>query len=163
MGMPKQKMIDLLYELMKNSRRSDRQLAKAVGVSQPTITRMRKTLEKKGYIYGYTLVPALDTIGFEIMAFNFLSADITEDFVKKIHEWTVKSHKVIFLSLGGGLNGKTLAMVSIHKDFTDFSTFIHELKGSFTSEIKSIDSFLCSLKTDVIQHLSYTDLEKPQP
>ena len=96
MGMPKQKMIDLLYELMKNSRRSDRQLAKAVGVSQPTITRMRKTLEKKGYIHGYTLVPALDKIGFEIMAFNFLSADITEDFVKKIREWTVKSHKVIF-------------------------------------------------------------------
>ena len=161
MGMPKQKMIDLLYELMKNSRRSDRQLAKAVGVSQPTITRMRKTLEKKGYIYGYTLVPALDKIGFEIMAFNFLSADITEDFVKKIREWTVKSHKVIFSSLGGGLNGKTMVITSIHRDFTDFSTFIRELKGSFTSEIKSIDSFLCSLKIDVIQHLSYTDLEKP--
>ena len=161
MGMPKQKMIDLLYELMKNSRRSDRQLAKAVGVSQPTITRMRKTLEKKGYIYGYTLVPALDKIGFEIMAFNFLSADITEDFVKKIREWTVKSRKVIFSSLGGGLNGKTMVITSIHRDFTDFSTFIRELKGSFTSEIKSIDSFLCSLKTDVIQHLSYTDLEKP--
>ena len=159
MGMPKQKMIDLLYELMKNSRRSDRQLAKAVGVSQPTITRMRKTLEKKGY----TLVPALDKIGFEIMAFNFLSADITEDFVKKIREWTVKSRKVIFSSLGGGLNGKTLAMVSIHKDFTDFSTFIQSLESSFRSEIKSVDSFLCSLKTDIIQHLSYTDLEKPQP
>ena len=161
MGMPKQKMIDLLYELMKNSRRSDRQLAKAVGVSQPTITRMRKTLEKKGYIYGYTLVPALDKIGFEIMAFNFLSADITEDFVKKIREWTVKSRKVIFSSLGGGLNGKTMVITSIHRDFTDFSTFIQSLESSFRSEIKSVDSFLCSLKTDVIQHLSYTDLEKP--
>jgi DNA-binding Lrp family transcriptional regulator len=31
--MAKQKMIDLLYELMKDSKRSDRELAKFVGVS----------------------------------------------------------------------------------------------------------------------------------
>lgn len=159
--MAKQKMVDLLYELMKNSRRSDRQLAKAVGVSQPTITRMRKILERKGYIHGYTLVPSLDKIEFEIMAFNFLSADITENLVKEIHEWTVKSHKVIFSSLGGGLNGKTLIIASVHKDFTDFSTFIQKLRNSFSSEVKSVDSFLCSLKTDVIQHFSFADLEKP--
>ena len=36
----------LLFELMKNSHRSDRQLAKALGVSQPTVTRRRAMLEK---------------------------------------------------------------------------------------------------------------------
>ena len=36
----------LLSELMKDSRRSDRQLARALGVSQPTITRTRTKLEK---------------------------------------------------------------------------------------------------------------------
>ncbi len=40
-----QRLIHLLYELMKDSKRSDRELAKAIGVSQPTITRMRETLE----------------------------------------------------------------------------------------------------------------------
>ena len=48
--MPKQKMIDLLYGLIKNSKRSDRELAKVVGISQPTITRMRKNFEKSEYI-----------------------------------------------------------------------------------------------------------------
>jgi len=57
--MPKQKMIDLLYELMKNSKRSDRELAKVVGVSQPTITRTRKNLEKTEYIHEYTIMPPL--------------------------------------------------------------------------------------------------------
>ncbi len=64
--MPKQKMMDLLYELMKNSKRSDRELAKVVKVSQPTITRMRKNLEKKGYIREYTIVPAVEKLGFEL-------------------------------------------------------------------------------------------------
>jgi DNA-binding Lrp family transcriptional regulator len=38
----------LTAELMKNSRRSDRELAKALGVSQPMISRMIKKLEKEG-------------------------------------------------------------------------------------------------------------------
>ena len=46
----------LLFELMKNSHRSDRQLAKALGVSQPTVTRRRAILEKD-YIEGYTVIP----------------------------------------------------------------------------------------------------------
>jgi DNA-binding Lrp family transcriptional regulator len=33
-----------LSELLKNSRRSDRELAKAIGVSQPTTTRLRTKL-----------------------------------------------------------------------------------------------------------------------
>jgi DNA-binding Lrp family transcriptional regulator len=37
----------LVSELMINSRRSDRQLAKALAVSQPTVTRVRAKLEKE--------------------------------------------------------------------------------------------------------------------
>lgn len=36
----------LAAELMKNSRRSDRELAKALKVSQPTVSRMRNKLER---------------------------------------------------------------------------------------------------------------------
>jgi DNA-binding Lrp family transcriptional regulator len=64
--MAKEKMIDLLYELIKNSRRSDRDLAKILHVSQPTITRMRKKLETNDFILEYTLVPNFAKLGFEI-------------------------------------------------------------------------------------------------
>ena len=37
----------LVSELMKNSRRSDRELGKAIHVSQPTVSRTIKKLEKK--------------------------------------------------------------------------------------------------------------------
>ncbi len=50
----------ILYELMKNSKVSDRQLAKKIGVSQPTIIRRRSRLEKE-VINGYTAIPKWDT------------------------------------------------------------------------------------------------------
>jgi DNA-binding Lrp family transcriptional regulator len=56
--MTKLKDIDfkILFGLMKNSKTSDRQLAKKIGVSQPTVTRRRARLEKE-LINGYTAVP----------------------------------------------------------------------------------------------------------
>ena len=56
----------LISELMKNSRRSDRDLAKVIGKSQPTVTRTRTRLEKQGYIKEYTMLPDFQKLGFEI-------------------------------------------------------------------------------------------------
>ena len=75
--MPKEKMIKLLYELMKNSKRSDRDLAKILKVSQPTITRTRKKLQETGYIRGYTVLPDLAKLGYEIAAFTFINITAT--------------------------------------------------------------------------------------
>ena len=94
--MPKQKMIDLLYELMKNSKRSDRELAKVVEVSQRTITRMRKKLEKSEYIREYTIIPALEKLGFEIIALNFLLTSTKPKDIKEMQEWVSVSQKIIF-------------------------------------------------------------------
>jgi DNA-binding Lrp family transcriptional regulator len=48
---------------MKNSRKSDRQLARAIGTSQPTVTRIRSRLEKEGYIKEYTMIPDFGKLG----------------------------------------------------------------------------------------------------
>jgi DNA-binding Lrp family transcriptional regulator len=158
--MPKQKIIDLLYELMKNSKRSDREIAKAVKVSQPTATRMRRSLEKSGYIREYTVIPELEKIGFEIAALNFLSANLTAEQMKEIQDWILKNPKILFTTFGEGLGGKTLLLVSVHKDFTDFSAFSRELKGLFGLKVSSAESFLFSLKTDVVKHFSFKNLER---
>jgi len=158
--MPKQKLVDLLYELMKNSKRSDRELAKVVRVSQPTITRMRKNLEKSGYIREYTVMPVLEKLGFEIIALNFLSGSIEQELVREVHGWVSKNPKILFAVSGRGLDGKTHLLVSIHKDFTDFSTFASELRSLPGSKVFSVESFLVSLKTDVIKRFSLQSLER---
>ena len=65
----------ILFELMKDSHRSDRQLAKSLGVSQPTVTRRRAMLEEN-YIEGYTVIPKFGEIGFEMAAFTFLKSKL---------------------------------------------------------------------------------------
>ena len=53
---------------MKNSHRSDRELAKASGISQPTVNRLIGRLQKKGVIKEYTMVPDFGKLGFNLMA-----------------------------------------------------------------------------------------------
>ena len=70
--MKQEKLLSILKELIRNSRRSDRELAKAIGASQPTVTRNRRLLAD--YIRSYTIVPEFGKIGYEIMAFTFAKA-----------------------------------------------------------------------------------------
>ena len=62
---------EILWELVKNSRRSDRELAKVLGISQPTVTRRRTVLEKE-LIDGYTAIPKWEKLGYEILAITFV-------------------------------------------------------------------------------------------
>lgn len=64
--------LKLISELMKNSRRSDRELAKALDVSQPTISRLIKKLEKEKYIKEYTIMPDSHKLGYELAAFTLV-------------------------------------------------------------------------------------------
>ena len=56
--------LKVVVELMKNSRRSDRELARAIGMSQPTVTRTRTGLEKRGIIKEYTMVQVMYSLVF---------------------------------------------------------------------------------------------------
>lgn len=58
----------LLSELLKDSKRSDRELAKVLGVSQPTVTRMRTKLVKEGMIRDWIVVPDFVKMGYEIFS-----------------------------------------------------------------------------------------------
>jgi DNA-binding Lrp family transcriptional regulator len=67
-NMKNKRMKQILNELIKDSNRSDHKLAKAVDVSQPTVTRLRNQLEKEEYIQEYTVIPNLEKMGYSIMA-----------------------------------------------------------------------------------------------
>ncbi|MGA2309647.1 MAG: winged helix-turn-helix transcriptional regulator [Candidatus Bathyarchaeia archaeon] len=62
----------LISELISNSRRSDRELARAIGVSQPTVSRIIKRLEREGVVNEYTMIPDFRKLGYNLCAFIFL-------------------------------------------------------------------------------------------
>jgi DNA-binding Lrp family transcriptional regulator len=144
-------MFRLLLEMLKNSRRSDRDLAKVLGVSQPTITRTRQRLEKE-YINTYTLIPDFAKIGYEIAAFTFLKSKTydksdTQKMTQQAREWCKKFPNVIFAADGEGL-GKDAVMVSFHKSYSQYADFMRQLTVDWANYATELQSFLVSLKNE---------------
>jgi len=157
--MMKKRMLKLLFELIKNSKRSDREIAKIIGVSQPTITRMRQKLEKKA-IVEYTVIPEWRELGFEIIAFTFVRATRQRELIEKAREWADRNPNVVFAGGGEGM-GMDGAMISFHRNFSDFSDFIAGLKGDWSEHLQDIQSFLMTTDGDrLIKRFSLKYLEK---
>lgn len=135
----------LLFELLKNSRRSDRELAKALGVSQPTVSRLFKKLEKEGSIKEYTIIPDLAKMGNDFIAVTFLSfaEDKPEQF-DKAREWTRNQPSVLFAANGEGL-GMNSIMVSMHSDYGGFSRLITRLRRDWQPNLRDTRTFIISL------------------
>jgi DNA-binding Lrp family transcriptional regulator len=147
--------LKLISELIKNSRRSDRELAKAIGISQPTVSRVRLRLEKEGLI-DYSAVPNLAKLGFEIIAVTLAKRNYQkhpEYDIQKAKDFAKKNPNIIFGSSGNGLGYDRIG-ISIHKNYAEYSKFMQESKV-YWGDFKSFDSFLISLKSkDVVQPLS---------
>jgi DNA-binding Lrp family transcriptional regulator len=144
----------LISELMKNGRKSDRELAKAIGVSQPTVTRTRTRLEKEGIIKEYTMIPDFRKLGFKIMAITFalsrsLDKEEAEKAIKAFAE-SVKDEKFEFIMLerGNGL-GFDGVVVSLHEDYPSYLKVLEWIRQFDFLEVDKSGSFLINLDDDV--------------
>jgi len=84
-------MMSLLLELLKHSKRSDRELAKILGVSQPTVSRMRDRLVKEGMIKEWTIIPDFAKMGYEIMAISCFKSKISKELAEKAIKSTMEN------------------------------------------------------------------------
>jgi DNA-binding Lrp family transcriptional regulator len=85
--------LKLISELMKNCRRSDRELSRAVGVSQPTVSRIIKKLEEEDVLGEYSTLPNLPKLGYGIIAVVFGRRDYSKHpESKRLYRKTPKHH-----------------------------------------------------------------------
>jgi DNA-binding Lrp family transcriptional regulator len=147
--MKQEKLVKLLFELIKNSKRSDRDLAKILDISQPTVTRLRKVLEKEA-IEQYTIVPNLSYLGFDIMAFTFArTKELVHPLWDRGKEWAKEQSNVVFVSTGQGVNSDAV-LVSIHKDYADFVRFYHIFRRDWGKYLEDFQVFLISVSGSVM-------------
>ena len=146
--MKREKLIKLLFALVKNSKRSDRDLAKALGFSQPTVIRLTKNLEKEA-IEQYTIIPNLSYLGFDIMAFTFVrTKELVHPLWDKGKKWAAKQPNIVFVSTGQGIDSDAL-IVSVHKDYADFIKFYHIFRRDWGEFLQDFRPFLISIKGSV--------------
>lgn len=145
LSMKQEKLVKLLFELIKNSKRSDRDLAKTLDISQPTVTRLRKSLEKEA-IEQYTVIPDLSYMGFDIVALTFArSKELVQPLWEKGKKWAAQQPNVIFLSSGQGM-GEDALMVSVHKDYANFVKFYQAFRRDWGPVLQDFNTFLISVR-----------------
>lgn len=149
----------ILFALVKNSRLSDRQLAKIVGASQPTVTRRRGILEKEGLL-GYSAIPNLAKLGFEIIAVIFGKRDYRkhpETNLEKARKFAEEHSNIIFGSAGTGLDADRIA-ISIHKNYSEYAKFMQELQTEWI-DFMDVRSFIININSkETVRPLSLESL-----
>jgi DNA-binding Lrp family transcriptional regulator len=157
----------LVSELIKNSRRSDRELARAIGVSQPTVSRMIRKLEKEGIINEYTMIPDFRKLGYNLCAFIFLrmKAPIASERIERAREaarerLSQTPFVILLLERGIGLS-RDAVLICLYKDYasyTEHRNIIRELPVLVPSDV---DSFLIDLNDEVhYRYLTFSTLAK---
>jgi DNA-binding Lrp family transcriptional regulator len=154
--------LKLISELMKNSRRSDREIAHVLGVSQPTVSRTIKKLEKEGILKEYTVIPDFAKLGIGLLAMTFVKLNRSlgkadrlkaEKFVRENLE---KSPflQIVLAERGLGFTYDSV-IVSLNKDYSSYVQLLNRIKTYPHIEVGETRSFLIDLN-DKSQYRTFT-------
>ena len=152
----------LLAELLKNSKRSDRELARILDSSQPTITRTRQKLEREGLIRDYTIVADWKKLGFELMAFTFLKMrpEIrSEEMLRNVKQYAAKFPFAIYVGFGEGF-GMTGVVVALHKNYSEYVHDLSLFRMEWKDYLEDVKSFVTALGEGEVKELSFKYLAK---
>lgn len=152
----------IISELLKNSRISDRGLAKKLGVSQPTVTRRRVHIEKEKLLE-YTAIPNFGELRLVILAITFASWDhkvSPDEKVSEAQKFLSEHPNIIFVSTGRGLHSDRVC-ISLHKNYADYTKLLSEFRTEWEKYFTILDSFVISLKGDnILRTLTFKHLGK---
>jgi len=143
----------ILSELLKDSHRSDRELARVLKTSQPTVTRRRNELLKNGLIKEFTIIPNFKELGFEIVAITCFKTKRKRELAETAIKVTMSIPNIIFAARAEGM-GKNAVVISLHKSYSDYSNFINNLTYEYTDAIEDFDTMLISLGGLIAKPLS---------
>ena len=155
----------LLRELLKNSKRGDRELANVLGVSQPTVTRARRKLKQDKVIHDYTVVPDFKKLGFELMAIGLVKVRpdaITPESIAKAKAYAQQTPFAIYSAMGEGM-GMNGVVISFHKSYTEFNQQMNGFKAAWKDFLERIDFFVIALGEGEFKRFSLTYLKDVPP
>jgi DNA-binding Lrp family transcriptional regulator len=131
------------------------EIAKVLSVSQPTVSRAIKKLEKEGYLGRYTLIPDFGKLGYKILAITFVkvSGTITPEERERARELAKEVLKkgpfeIVMGERGMGL-GYDGVFMSYHKNYGEYTKLLNWFKQFEFLELDKIESFLIDLQDNI--------------
>ena len=142
----------LISELMKNSRKSDRELAKIMGVSPSTVTRARTRLEKTGVIREYTMIPDFCALGYNIMGATWfeLRGEPINEGTKETRQTVIDAEdnpRVNLIAVEGLSGDKNRMFVNFYESYSGYDEAMKLLKQVRVVNFDRIDTFLVDLNS----------------
>jgi len=112
--------IRVLNALLSDCKRSDREIAKVVGISQPTITRLRQKLINKGIIKGFMAIPDYAKIGYEFGAITLC----------QMADKTINLSEHSLLVTASTITGEgDYVIITLHRSMDDYRAFRRKVKA----------------------------------
>lgn len=150
------KLYCLLLEYLKDSSRSDRELAKILGVSQPTVSRMRTKLISDGVIDHFSAIPDLTKMGYEILAISFVrfAMNNIEMLEKGTKYWLQSNPEIIFSARCEGL-GMDAVTLSLHKTYAEYKQFFSKNKFEGSGFVSDAHFVLVDIKSGIAKPFSF--------
>ena len=65
---------------------------------------------------------------------------------------------MLFSAAGDGIRGKNCAILTLHKNFTDYTNFLNDFKSVMGNNIGNIEAFLVSLETSTPKFVSFKSI-----
>ncbi len=152
--------IRILVELMRNSRRSDREIARSVGVSQPTVSRIIGKLERIGAIREFTVIPDFRMLGYNIMAGTRLGIaanpgihdPYTKEGLMKIREDALemerKNPNAFLMAVNGLSRDKNRLFIVFYESYSDYVNAMKTVRQLPFVNVDTVDSFLADLNDE---------------
>jgi DNA-binding Lrp family transcriptional regulator len=143
--------LKVICALMKNCKKSDKEIAKDTGVSQPTVTRTRTRLEKEGIIKEYTVIPDFRKLGFEIVAITLLRfiKELSSEEYDELRRYSRgvenENRCAILMAMNGMGLGYNRVFISFHKDYASYVKAMNEVGIFPYVDQRRTESFLINL------------------
>jgi len=164
LGGTKKILFQLLLEYLKDSDRSDSKVAKELGVSQATVSRLKGKLLKEGYISHFSVIPNFAKIGYEILAFSFVkfNMDQVTEIEDRSEDWAMSHPEIVFTARADGLGADAIT-ISLHKDYAAYKDFFAENRNLFGKMMADVSFILVDLKGPIAKPFSFGHRKKSSP
>ena len=155
----KTKLMSLLLEYLKDSNRSDKQIAKALGVSQQTVSKMKRKLLEDGLLKNFSAIPDLAKMGYEIMAISFVKFNMKQmtKIENETKQWMQDHSEIIFSARAEGM-GMDAVNISLHKDYAAYKKFLTYNKKKWPTMMVEVQYVVIDLVGGIAKPFSFNCL-----
>jgi DNA-binding Lrp family transcriptional regulator len=133
----KKKEVDLkiLCALLSMGGRSNREIAKSLGMTNVTVSRRKKKLEQEGYIKEYTAIPDFSKIGLEYVVITTSSGSVTPQDIEEIKKSVQKYPEILWMLQDENLAQTQWVILSVHKNYESYLELVKEMQKTLMPKL----------------------------